>query len=135
MTGVWRAAGAAILAAGLASTAAEARQFYVDDSNPAERKCYVKTFVPAKVRVNTEGQLVRPAKKTWVVTKVGAQEQWTLVSEPAVYIETREVVEAAHYTLRRVSCDSAPVAKAAQKPKQNCYRSGGDRVICEPVWN
>lgn len=135
MTGVWRAASVAVLAAGLVSTAAEARQFYVDDSNPAAPACYVKVFVPAKVRVNTEGQLVRPAKKTWVVTRVGTQEQWTLVSEPAVYVETREVVEAAHYTLRPVACDMAPVAEAAKAPKQNCYKSGGDRIVCEPVWN
>ncbi|MDQ0316940.1 hypothetical protein [Amorphus orientalis] len=128
----WMLAAAAVVGLGLASTQAGAKEFYVEDSAPGvEKKCYVKAFVPAKVRVNTEGRLVRPAKKQWVVRKVGAVEQWELVTQPAVYVETREVVEQAHYTLRRVAC-GAPPEPAKKAP--NCYETGGSRVICEPDW-
>lgn len=134
MTRGWRLAAmaTAVAAAGLVSSLAQAKEFYVEDSSPAAQKCYVKAFVPAKVHVNTEGRLVRPQKKQWVVSTVGTVEKWTLVTVPAVYVETRKVVEAAHYTLRPVDCNAT---MAPPKPKSNCYKSGGDRVICEPVWN
>jgi hypothetical protein len=120
---------AAIAATGLVSSLAQAKEFYVEDSSPAAQKCYVKAFVPAKVHVNTEGQLVRPQKQQWVVTTVGTVEKWTLVTQPAVYVETREVVEAAHYTLRPVDCAAYT---APPKPTPSCYKTGGDRIICAP---
>ncbi|MGX1308501.1 hypothetical protein AB7M35_003259 [Amorphus suaedae] len=127
----WRLAAmaTAIVAGGLVSSLAEAKEFYVEDSNPTAQKCYVKAFVPAKVHVNTEGQLVRPQTQQWVVSTVGTVEKWTLVTEPAVYVETREVVEAAHYTLRPVDCAAY---MAPPKPALSCYKTGGDRIICAP---
>jgi hypothetical protein len=119
----------AIATAGLVSSLAQAKEFYVEDSSPAAQKCYVKAFVPAKVHVNTEGKLVRPQKQQWVVSTVGTVEKWTLVTLPAIYVETRNVVEAAHYTLRPVDCAAY---MAPPKPAQNCYKSGGERIICEP---
>lgn len=123
---------AIVVSLGFVSTLAEAREYYINDSTPYAKKCYVKTFVPAKVRVNTEGRLVRPQKKQWVVRKVGTIEKWELVTQPAIYVETREIVDPAHYTLRPVACEAVT---APAKPAPTCYRSGGDRVVCEPDWS
>lgn len=132
MRKTWRI-GMAVVAAAVFGTAiaANARETYVDDSRLPASKCYVKTLVPAKVYVNTEGQLVRPQRQQWVVRKIGDVEQWELVTLPAVYVETRQVVEPAHYTLQRVSCDAQPAP--AGPPPLSCYNTGGSRVICEPT--
>lgn len=70
------------------------------DPDPA---CYDKVYVPATVQINTRGRLVSPERFSWEQGEL----QWQRVRHPAVYIQTRKVIEQDHYTLVRAACREA----------------------------
>ena len=80
--------------------AASAETYLVSQPQSRYIACYSKEYVPAKVLVNTRGILVAKESKAWEVTG----DSWNKVRNPAVYIETRRVVEADHYKLVAVGC-------------------------------
>lgn len=86
----------------IAPETAQART-YLEDGVSSTRTCYRVTYRPAVVRVNTRGQLVRPQTHGWVgVLADGAS--YDRVRTPAVFIETRRVLEPDHYSLRATAC-------------------------------
>lgn len=81
---------------------AEAREYTVEVT-PDNRTCYQVNYIPATYKVNTRGHLVRGASRDWEGTIADGN---VIVHRrnPAVYIEKRTLVEADHYSLRKVSC-------------------------------
>jgi hypothetical protein len=87
----------------LAASSASAGTYVVEESQSRYISCYKKVYVPAKILVNTKGVLVKAGNKAW---EVGG-DTWAYVRNPPVYIETKKVIEADHYTLVSGDC---PVA-------------------------
>ncbi len=83
-----------------AASAASAETYLVSQPQSRYIACYSKEYVPAKVLVNTRGKLVQKESKAWEVSA----DQWNKVRSPAVYIETRRVVEPDHYKLVATHC-------------------------------
>lgn len=83
-----------------AAGAASAETYLVSQSQSRYIACYNKEYVPAKVLVNTRGKLVAKESVVWEVSSAS----WNKVRNPAVYIETRKVVEPDHYKLVSVGC-------------------------------
>ena len=82
------------------ATPASARTFVVDESPSRFIACYDRQYVPARVRVNTRGRLVRGASRGWEI----AGERWDHVRYPGTYIQTRRTIEPDHFTLVRRGC-------------------------------
>lgn len=83
-----------------AAGAASAETYLVSQPQSRYIACYNKEYVPAKVLVNTRGKLVAKESVAWEVSSAA----WNKVRSPAVYIETRKVVEPDHYKLVAVGC-------------------------------
>jgi hypothetical protein len=95
-------AGAAV--AVLASSPAWARKNTVDVV-PDNKSCFDVTYVPALYQVNTRGKLARKASVEKVydlVDQVGGTA--AIVRHPAIYIETRKLLEPDHYSMRPTAC-------------------------------
>jgi len=60
---------------------------------------YCKHYVPETDLVNTRGILVQGASIGWVTSVTPVGEVWERVRTPPVYIQTRRLIEADHYTL------------------------------------
>ena len=80
--------------------AAQARTYIVEKTVSPYVSCYNKEYVPAQVRVNTRGKLVRGTQQYWSTSDT----TWNLVRDPSVYIQTQQVVEPDHYTLVPTGC-------------------------------
>ena len=80
--------------AGLAQPAS-AFTFTERAAQPTVLATYCRSYVPATFRVNTRGRLMSAQRTGWVV----AGDTVTRVRTPAVYFQTRTLVEADHYTL------------------------------------
>lgn len=73
--------------------------------------CFQQVYVPAKVQYNSRGTLVRRERRDWERSP-GTQDEhgveinaiYSRVRRPAIYIETRRVLEPDHYVLRRIPC-------------------------------
>jgi hypothetical protein len=93
-----------IAAAALGSFAmvgsAHAETYAVKQANSQYIACYKKEYVPATYVVNTRGKLVQKPSTGWVISG----DRWDRMRYPAVYIETRKMVEADHYKLVGTSC-------------------------------
>jgi hypothetical protein len=88
----------------LAVGAAEARQKTVEVV-PQNKTCFDVDYVPALYSVNSRGKLARKAgvqTSYAIVEQVGGTA--TVTRQPAIYIETRKLVEPDHYTMRPVAC-------------------------------
>ncbi len=83
---------------------ATASTYVVEESVSPYIHCYSKEYVPARVRVNTRGKLVRGTREYWQTGDTA----WNVVRDPSVFIETRTVVEPDHYTLVPTSCPAYP---------------------------
>jgi hypothetical protein len=83
-----------------ASSPAQAEVRYVKRSVSPYVACYDRVYVPATVKVNTRGRLVRRSSTSWVTSDT----RWDLMRAPAVYIQTSRTVEADHYTLVARGC-------------------------------
>lgn len=79
----------------LAGAPAHAGRYLVSESIGHVLACYDKVYVPATVEYNTRGILVQHPSVDWDV----GGDRWLRVRHPAVYIETRRVLEADHYKL------------------------------------
>lgn len=90
----------AILAVFGATGAAHAETYAVRQGVSQYIACYKKEYVPATYAVNTRGKLVQKESAGWVVSG----DRWDRMRTPAVYIETRRLVEADHYKLVATSC-------------------------------
>lgn len=91
-------AAAALLAVGAGAASAEV--YTVREAQSRFVACYERVYVPATIEVNTRGELVREQSEGWET----AGNHWNRVRNPAVYIQTRRVIESDHYTLVRKSC-------------------------------
>lgn len=69
-----------------------------------EVSCYDKVYVPAIVKINTRGRLVSPESFAWEQ----GDTQWRRVRHPAVYVQTRKIIEADHFTLVPAACRNVP---------------------------
>jgi len=85
----------AIGACVLASAPAHAGRYLVSEAQNNVLACYDKVYVPATVEYNTRGILVQNTSVDW---EIGG-DRWLKVRHPAVYIETRRIVESDHYKL------------------------------------
>ena len=88
---------------------ASARDYLVSESQPTVLGCYRQEYVPATIHVNTRGKKLHPERVVWrhdgdVIRRVRL---------PAVYLQTRRVVERDHFTRVRVDCDPPPAPAAA----------------------
>ena len=87
---------ASVVGAGvIVSGAASAASYVVSEPQNNVLACYEKVYVPATVQYNTRGILVQHSSVDWVITG----DRWQRVRSPAVYIETRHVLEEDHYKL------------------------------------
>ena len=84
----------------IGASAANAEKYVVRESVSRYIACYDRVYVPAAVAVNTRGKLVRSEGRGW---EIGG-DRWDYVRSPAVYIETRRLIEADHYTLVKRPC-------------------------------
>ena len=92
------------IAACLAAGAAEARKANVEVT-PDNKRCYAIDYVPALYQVNSRGKLMRARgvrRDYAIVDQVGGTASFTTV--PAVYMESRRLVEPDHYTMRPTAC-------------------------------
>lgn len=80
--------------------AAHAKTYAVKQAHSQYIACYKKEYVPATCVVNTRGKLVQKKSVGWVVSG----DRWDRMRHPAVYIETRKMVEPDHYKLVATSC-------------------------------
>jgi hypothetical protein len=80
--------------------AASAETYVVKQSVSRYLTCYDRVYVPATVAVNTRGKKVRGEARGWEI----AGDRWDYVRSPAVYIQTRRIVEQDHYTLVARGC-------------------------------
>ncbi len=80
--------------------AAHAETYAVKQAHSQYIACYKKEYVPATYVVNTRGKLVQKKSVGWVVSG----DRWDRMRSPAVYIETRRMVEPDHYKLVATSC-------------------------------
>lgn len=81
-----------------------ARQKVVDVI-PDNKSCFDVDYVPALYAVNTRGKLVRAPyvdRSYVIVEQVGGKAVFT--RQPAVYLETRKLLEPDHYTMRPAGC-------------------------------
>ncbi len=90
----------AIVGTALMVGSASAETYLVSQPQSRYVGCYVKEYVPAKVLVNTRGRLVAKEATYWEVSG----DRWNRVRSPAVYLETRRIIEADHYKLVPVAC-------------------------------
>ncbi len=75
----------------------------VVDADLPRHSCYRVEYVPALYLVNTRGKLVQPERYVWRGDIVdGARVHHERI--PAVYLQTRVLLEPDHYTLVRVPC-------------------------------
>lgn len=86
---------AAIIAGVCMSSAAFAETYVVKETRSPILACYQQVYVPATVKYNTRGKLVKSQSVGWVVTG----DRWEKVRSPAVYFETAKTVEPDHYKL------------------------------------
>jgi hypothetical protein len=84
----------------VATGAAHAETYAVKQANSQYIACYKKEYVPATYVVNTRGKLVQKKSVGWVISG----DRWDRMRYPAVYIETRRMVESDHYKLVSTSC-------------------------------
>src|SRR5688572_19385687 len=75
-------AASAVAAFASVSTPVEARTFIVTETRSPLLACYNREYVPATVRVNTRGRLVRRESRGWEITG----DRWNHVRYPATYI-------------------------------------------------
>ena len=80
--------------------AAHAETYAVKQGVSQYIACYKKEYVPATFVVNTRGKLVQKSSTGWVISG----DRWDRMRNPAVYIETRRMVEPDHYKLVGTSC-------------------------------
>lgn len=97
---------AAVIAASVAlvTSVAEARQ-KTAEVVPNNKSCFDIDYVPALYSVNTRGKLVRKQSVERVyaiVEQVGGKAVDT--RQPAIYLETRKLLEPDHYTMRSAAC-------------------------------
>lgn len=80
---------------------------------PVDRReaCFQQIYVPAKVQYNSRGTLLRRERRDWEVRPgtadgPGAEAAtiYARIRRPAIYIETRRVIEKDHFMLRRIDC-------------------------------
>lgn len=91
-------------AAILASGPAFARKNTVEVV-PDNKACFDVTYVPALYAVNTRGKLARGESRERVydiVEQVGGTATYT--RHPAIYLETRKLLEPDHYSMRPAAC-------------------------------
>lgn len=93
---------AAVVCLGAFASTADART-YREEVTPNNDKCYVVKYIPALYQVNTRGKKVSGESKSWV----GEIADGAVVIKrrnPAVYIQTRKLLESDHYTLIPQGC-------------------------------
>ncbi len=93
---------AAVVGFGIVASAANART-YTEEVTPNRDKCYLVQYVPALYQVNTRGKKVKGESTSWH----GDYADGAVIIKrrnPAVYLQTRKLLEADHYSLVPQSC-------------------------------
>ena len=88
--------------ASMAAGSADARHYKVETSVSRFIGCYTRVYVPAVVAVNTRGRLVRPGGRHWSIDV--ADDNWDLLRDAPVYMQSVKVVDPDHYTLISKNC-------------------------------
>lgn len=93
---------AAVIGLGVIATSADART-YTEEVTPNRDKCYLVQYVPALYKVNTRGKKVKGQSTSWHGDYVDGG---VIIKRrnPAVYIQTRRLIEPDHYTLVPKGC-------------------------------
>lgn len=76
---------------------------YTVSGSTITRTCYQNVYVPATIQVKTNGTLVTPSG----AVTIGNNTPGTIIeftASPAVFLETRKVLEAEHISLVPVPC-------------------------------
>ena len=76
---------------------------YTVTGYPNRDKCYYVEHVPATYKVNTKGVLVQGESAGWSAIAPGTKAVHS--TSPAVYIQTKKMIEADHYSLVPADCD------------------------------
>jgi len=91
--------------------------YYAERSQTRFLGCFNRVYVPARLEINTRGALVRPGGKHWNVDT--ADENWTLLRDPPVFVQTAKVVDPDHYTLVPKNCNTGgPVYDPVTNPAE-----------------
>lgn len=93
---------AAVVGLGVFASSADART-YTEEVTPSRDKCYLVQYVPALYKVNTRGKKVKGESTSWH----GEYADGAVIVKrrnPAVYIQTRKLLEADHYSLVPQGC-------------------------------
>lgn len=91
-----------VVATGFGTMGVSAAEYTVT-GYPNRDKCYLVEHIPATYNINTKGIKVKGETKSWSGT-IAAGNVVTHRKNPAVYIRTKKLVEADHYSLVSTSC-------------------------------
>lgn len=94
---------AVALTLGFAATTSAFAATYTIETFPGRDKCFTVKHIPATVQVNTKGTLVQGETNS-VVGSYTPGGTVIFRQNPAVYIETRKVLEQDHISLVPTSC-------------------------------
>jgi len=94
---------AAAITLGFAATTSVFAASYTIETYPSRDKCFAVKHIPATVQVNTMGTLVQ-GESNAVVGSYAPGGTVIFRKNPAVYIETRKVLEQDHISLVPTSC-------------------------------
>jgi len=72
--------------------------------------CYTKIYVPARYAVNTRGKLILRSTTQFEIEPGSDMNRWNHVRNPAIYLETRKLIEPDHFTLHPVPCPGGSAA-------------------------
>jgi hypothetical protein len=109
MSSCKRMAGAAIVAAAVLVPAAASAEVYTVRVTPNNSNCFAVTYRQQVEQINTRGKLVRPPSPTFSYTppaRVPGGPTGLVIQglDPALYLETRRVVEPEHYSMAPTPC-------------------------------
>ncbi|MBU1175875.1 MAG: hypothetical protein KKH72_10785 [Alphaproteobacteria bacterium] len=89
------------LAGSIVAPAAFAKTYTVT-GYPNNDKCYLVEHIPATYEVNTKGIKVKGESSGWSAISPGKIAKYS--TSPAVYIQTKSLIEADHYSLVPTGC-------------------------------